>query len=138
MATILDGAFICVKACASHLRQSGNGTIVNIGGLSAHIGARHRAHVVAAKAGLVGLTRALAHEFARDNISVNCVSPGLIGTARGESSPAQPDHHRTSRTLSGERGTPADVARTVRFLCGPGARYVTGQTLHVNGGAFLG
>lgn len=138
MATILDGAFNCVKACAPHLRQSGRGTIVNIGGLTAHVGARNRAHVVAAKAGLVGLTRALAHDFAQDTITVNCVSPGLIATTRSETSPAQPDHHSTSRTLSGQRGAPADVARTVRFLCGPGARYMTGQTLHVNGGAFLG
>jgi len=138
LATILDGAFNCVKACAPHLRQSGSGTIVNIGGLTAHIGARNRAHVVAAKAGLAGLTRALAHEFAGDNITVNCVSPGLIATSRGETNSAQPDHHSTSRTLSGQRGTPADVARTVRFLCGPGARYMTGQTLQVNGGAFLG
>jgi 3-oxoacyl-[acyl-carrier protein] reductase len=138
MATILDGAFNCVKACVQHLRQGGNGVIVNIGGLTAHTGARHRAHVVAAKAGLVGLTRALAHDFAADRITVNCVSPGLIATARGGTSPVQPDHHRTSRTLTGERGAPDDVARTVRFLCGPGARYITGQTLHVNGGAFLG
>lgn len=140
MATILDGAFNCVRACAPHLRQSGTGTIVNIGGLTAHIGARNRAHVVAAKAGLVGLTRALAHEFAGDNITVNCVSPGLIATSRGDgdTGAARPDHHSTSRTLSGQRGAPADVARTVRFLCGPGARYMTGQTLQVNGGAFLG
>jgi len=138
MATILDGAFNCIQACAPHLRRSGNGAIVNIGGLTAHTGARHRAHVVAAKAGLVGLTRALAHDFSADNVTVNCVSPGLIATARGGSNPVQPDHHRTSRTLSGERGAPEDVAAAVRFLCGPGARYVTGQTLHVNGGAFLG
>ncbi len=138
MATILDGAFLCAKACAPHLRKSGAGRIVNIGGLSAHTGARHRAHVVAAKAGLAGLTRALAHELAADQVTVNCVSPGLIDTVRGATSATSPDHHRTNRTLTGERGAPMDVAAAVRFLCSPQASYVTGQTIHVNGGAFLG
>lgn len=136
-ATILDGAYNCAKACMPHLRASGVGAIVNIGGLSAHTGARHRAHVVAAKAGLVGLTRALAHDLAGDNVTVNCVAPGLIDTLRGAASPVAPDHHHTNRTVSGQRGSPDDVAAAVRFLCGPGARYVTGQTVHVNGGAFL-
>lgn len=138
MATILDGAFHCAKTCAPQLRKSGAGRIVNIGGLSAHTGARHRAHVVAAKAGLAGLTRALAHELAADRVTVNCVSPGLIDTVRGATSAAAPDHHRVNRTLSGARGAPADVAAAVRFLCGPQASYITGQTIHVNGGAFLG
>ncbi len=66
MAVILDGAFNCVQACLPHLKRSGAGVIVNIGGLSAHTGAAHRAHVVTAKAGLVGFTRALAHELAGD------------------------------------------------------------------------
>ena len=65
---ILDGAFNCVKACLPHLKESGAGVIVNIGGLSAHTGAAHRPHVVTAKAGLVGFTRALAHELAPDKI----------------------------------------------------------------------
>src|ERR1700738_2790850 len=78
----LDGTFHCVKACLPALRKSGAGAIVNIGGLSAHTGAKNRAHVVTAKAGLVGLTRALAHDLASDGITVNCVVPGLIGTPR--------------------------------------------------------
>ncbi|MGH8431524.1 MAG: SDR family oxidoreductase, partial [Solimonas sp.] len=61
--------------------------------------------------------------------------PGLIDTARAG---AQPQHHQTHTTLSGRPGAPADVAATVRFLCGPAARYITGQTIHVNGGSFLG
>src|SRR6185369_4406975 len=68
----LDGAFHCVKACLPALQKSGAGTIVNIGGLSAHTGAADRAHVVTAKAGLVGFTRALAHDLAADGITVNC------------------------------------------------------------------
>jgi 3-oxoacyl-[acyl-carrier protein] reductase len=137
LGVILDGAFHCVKAALPQLRASGAGAVVNIGGLSAHTGAKHRAHVVTAKAGLVGFTRALAHDLAADHVTVNCVAPGLIDTARGPGSP-EPAHHRRHDTLTGNRGTPADIAATVRFLCGPDARYVTGQTFHVNGGAFLG
>src|SRR5229473_4723160 len=133
----LDGAFHCVKACLPALRQSGAGTIVNIGGLSAHTGAKNRAHVVTAKAGIVGLTRALAHDLADDGITVNCVVPGLIGTPRPRDKP-EPAHHLTHRTITGERGRPEDVAATVRFLCGPGARYINGQAIHANGGAYLG
>lgn len=133
----LDGTFHCVKACLPALRKSGAGTVVNIGGLSAHTGARGRAHVVTAKAGIVGLTRALAHDLAEDGITVNCVVPGLIGTPRPKDKP-DPAHHSTHQTITGERGRPDDVAAMVRFLCGPGARYVNGQAIHANGGAYLG
>jgi 3-oxoacyl-[acyl-carrier protein] reductase len=132
----LDGAFHCTKACLAALRKSGEGTIVNIGGLSAHTGAKNRAHVVTAKAGLVGFTRALATELAADRITVNCVVPGIIGTPRPKDKP-QPAHHLTHQTLTGERGKPEDVAALVRFLCGGGARYVTGQAIHANGGAYF-
>ena len=133
----LDGTFHCVKACLPALRQSGTGTIVNIGGLSAHTGAANRAHVVTAKAGIIGFTRALAHDLADDGITVNCVVPGLIGTPRPKDKP-EPAHHLTHQTISGERGRPEDVAATVRFLCGAGARYINGQAIHANGGAYLG
>jgi 3-oxoacyl-[acyl-carrier protein] reductase len=137
MDVTLDGTFHCVKACLPALRRSGAGTIVNIGGLSAHTGARDRAHVVTAKAGIVGFTRALAHDLAADGITVNCVVPGLIGTPRPRDTP-EPAHHLTHQTITGERGTPEQVAAAVRFLCGPGARYVNGQAIHANGGAYLG
>jgi 3-oxoacyl-[acyl-carrier protein] reductase len=137
LGVILDGAFHCVQAALPQLRASGSGAIVNIGGLSAHTGAKHRAHVVTAKAGLVGFTRALAHDLAADHVTVNCVAPGLIRTQRAASAP-QPFHHELHDTLAGNRGTVEDVAATVAFLCGPRARYITGQTFHVNGGAFLG
>jgi 3-oxoacyl-[acyl-carrier protein] reductase len=133
----LDGTFHCVKACLPALRNSGAGTVVNIGGLSAHTGAKNRAHVVTAKAGIIGFTRALAHDLADDGITVNCVVPGLIGTPRPKDKP-EPAHHLTHQTISGHRGLPEDVAATVRFLCGPGARYITGQAIHTNGGAYLG
>jgi len=137
MNVTLDGAFHCVKACLPHLKQSDAGTIVNIGGLSAHTGARDRAHVVTAKAGIVGFTRALAHDLAPDGITVNCVVPGLIGTPRPKNTP-EPAHHLIHQTITGERGRPEDVAAAVRFLCGPAARYINGQAIHSNGGAYLG
>src|SRR3954464_13570983 len=133
----LDGTFLCAKACLAALRKSGAGTIVNIGGLSAHTGAKNRAHVVTAKAGIIGLTRALAHDLADDGIPVNCVVPGLIGTPRPTDKP-DPAQHLIHQTITGKRGLPEDVAATVRFLCGPGARYINGQAIHTNGGAYLG
>src|SRR5581483_1125369 len=109
----------------------------NFGRMSAHIGSKHRAHVMTAKAALVGFSRALAHDLAADKITANCVVPGAIDTSRPSSSP-KPAHHLTHGTISGERGKPEDVAAMVRFLAGPGGRNVTGQTLHVNAGAYLG
>jgi 3-oxoacyl-[acyl-carrier protein] reductase len=136
MDTTLDSAFHCVKACLPALQKNG-GSIVNIGGMSAHIGSKHRAHVMTAKAALVGFSRALAHDLAADRITANCVVPGAIDTSRPSTS-LNPAHHLTHGTITGERGKPEDVAAMVRFLVGPGGRNVTGQTLHVNAGAYLG
>ena len=133
---ILEGAFLAVKAALPHLKASGSGAIVNIGGMSAHTGAKHRAHVIAAKAGLVGLTRALAHDLAEYGITANCVVPGLIDTARAPGT--MPQHHLSMKTLAGRLGTPEEIAAAVRFLAGPSARYITGQSFHINGGAYLG
>jgi 3-oxoacyl-[acyl-carrier protein] reductase len=132
--TILDGAYLCAHAALPHLISAGGGSIVNIGGLSSFTGASRRAHVIAAKAGLVGLTRALAHDLSPHGVTVNCIAPGLIETARRG---PEPSHHAKHQTLVGRRGTPDDIAALVRFLCGPRARYITGQTLHANGGVFL-
>ena len=134
---ILDGAFNCVQACLPHLKKSGAGAIVNIGGLSAHTGAAGRAHVVTAKAGLIGLTRALAHELAPDGIRVNTVTPGLMSAPRAAGAP-EPQHHSLVHALAGRRGEPSDIAAAVRFLCGPGASFITGQNMQVNGGTYLG
>jgi 3-oxoacyl-[acyl-carrier protein] reductase len=131
----LDGAFLCARAALPSLAASGAGCIINIGGLTAYTGGEHRAHVIAAKAGLDGLTRALAVELAPQGITANLVSPGLIDTVRAGAAPA---HHKTHGTLVGRRGTPDEVAGMVRYLAGPGGRFITGQTIHVNGGANLG
>jgi len=135
MAVTLDGPFMCVKACLPHLKASGAGAIVNLGGMSGHTGARDRLHVITAKSGLVSFTRGLAQDLADHKITVNLVVPGLVGTPRPG---PEPHHHSTHHTLTGDRVPPAEIAATVRFLCSPGARHITGQTFHVNGGAYLG
>jgi 3-oxoacyl-[acyl-carrier protein] reductase len=133
MAVTLEGPLLLVQAALAALERS-KGTIVNIGGLTAYTGAAHRAHVVTAKAGLDGLTKALAVELAARDITANLVAPGLIDTERDG---PDPEHRKTRTTLLGRRGRPEDVAAAVRYLAGPKARYLTGQTIHVNGGAFL-
>jgi len=132
----LDGAFHCTKAAHAALKASGQGAIVNIGGVSAHTGASDRAHVLTAKLGLVGFTRALAHDLAGDAITANCVVPGQIDTARAGG--RAPSHHATHKPLVGRLGRPDEIASTVRWLVGPQGRYVTGQTIHVNGGMYHG
>ncbi|MDB5874239.1 MAG: fabG 2 [Ramlibacter sp.] len=131
----VDGAFHCTQAAFSWLCKSPAGAVINIGGMTASTGAANRAHVVAAKAALAGLTRALAHEFAPHGVTVNCVSPGMMDTARAR--PA-PKHHASHAPLLGRRGHPDEIAGAVLWLAGDGARFTTGQTIHVNGGAYLG
>jgi 3-oxoacyl-[acyl-carrier protein] reductase len=137
LATVLDGAFLCTQACLPHLIRAGGGTVINIGGLTAHKGADGRAHVIAAKAGLAGLTRGLALDFAPHHITVNCVIPGTIETVRGLPGAPERPQHRRSLPPVGRRGEPHEVAAMVRMLCGPDTRYITGQSIHVNGGGML-
>jgi 3-oxoacyl-[acyl-carrier protein] reductase len=137
--TILDGAFRCTKAALPELKKSGSGTIINVGGMSGHVGAKHRAHVITAKSGLIGFTKAMAHELADHGINVNCVVPGMIDTPVGKPKTAHaPQHYQFAQAVSGRKGTPQELSSIVLYLCGPQARYVTGQTLHVNGGAYMG
>ncbi len=130
----LEGPFICARAALAALKASDHAAIVNIGGLTAYTGAKDRVHVIAAKAGLDGMTKAMAHDLASSGITVNLVSPGMIETVRVGH---EPGHHANRTTLLGRRGTPEDVAGMVRYLAGPQARYITGQTMHVNGGVYL-
>jgi 3-oxoacyl-[acyl-carrier protein] reductase len=131
----LDGTFYCVQACVPHMRKLGHGTIVNIGGSSAHSGRPHRAHVAAAKAGLAGLTGSLATELAPDNITVNCIVPGRIDTPR----PGVVLHEPKSKHGSpmGRSATSQEIANLVRFLCGNECRFMSGAMLHANGAAYV-
>jgi len=137
IATVLDGAFLCTQACLPHLARARGAAIVNIGGLTAHKGATGRAHVITAKAGIAGMTRALALDLAPQRVTVNCVVPGTIETVRGlPGAPPRPEDRRGLPPV-GRRGEPEEIAAVVRMLCGPDARYITGQTIHVNGGGFM-
>jgi 3-oxoacyl-[acyl-carrier protein] reductase len=140
MGATLDGAFLATRAALPHIIArvgKGFGRIVNIGGMTGHSGAPERVHVVTAKAGIVGFTKALAHDLAQHAITSNCVVPGMIDTVRGGSNPNTAAHHADRKILLGRRGLPEEVAGAVRYLCGPSAAFVTGQTLHVNGGTYM-
>jgi len=135
---IVEGAFLCSREAVRLMVAGGRGgLVVNIGGLTAHTGAKGRAHVVTAKAGLVGLTKALAVEFGEHGVVANCVVPGRIGGPRAATagSGGQLAGHVTSPV--GREGTPEEVANVVRMLARPEGRYLTGQTLHVSGGLYM-
>lgn len=132
MAVILDGTFHCTQACVPEIVRSGGGSIVNMGGAFGHMPHPGRAATSAAKAGLAGLTRALALELAADNINVNYVSPGPANTVR--ETPFQFD---MKRIPLGRFAEPSEVVAMVKLLCSADGRYITGQTIHVNGGLYM-
>lgn len=133
---ILEGAFLCSRAAIPQMLRAGWGRIVNVGGAGHHMPSYvGRAHGAAAKAGLEGLTRALAMEYATHGITVNCVSPGRIGGERPLTAGELPDPDLVPPV--GRPGVPDDVAAAVHFICLPASSFITGQTIHVNGGQFL-
>jgi 3-oxoacyl-[acyl-carrier protein] reductase len=134
---ILDGAFLCSRAVLPAMVANRQGAIVNIGGLTGHTGAYNRAHVSTAKAGLVGLTKALAVEFADKGVTVNCVVPGKIGGERAASAGKGASIPGAGEPLIGRHGTAEEVAAMVVALCLPTGRFITGQTIHVSGGLYL-
>jgi 3-oxoacyl-[acyl-carrier protein] reductase len=137
MGVNLDAVFLVCKAALPHLEKSPNAAIVSLGGLTGSSGAQGRAHVVTSKAAIIGLTKAMAHDLGSMGITANCVSPGLIDTERKAQGGAAPKHHDSRTNLVGRRGHAQEVAEAVAFLCSPKARYITGETMHVNGGAYL-
>jgi len=138
LSVMLDGAFVATQAVIGGMLDQGWGRIINIVGITGQAGAPQRAHVVAGKAGLIGFTKALALEYASRGITVNAVSPGFIDTVRGgTSSVVQPAHHADRRVPVGHLGEPDDVASLCCYLASEEARFITGQVLSVNGGAYL-
>jgi len=133
LAVILDGAFLCSRAVLPHMVKNKYGRIINLGGVSTHLGAPGRAHVGAGKSGIVGFTKALASEFAPHGITVNCIAPGRIGGERSGTS----GRGIQNPVPVGREGTAEDVAAVARLLCQPSNGYITGQTIHVNGGLFM-
>src|SRR5918994_1033203 len=134
---LVTGAVRRIGRAIALALAGGGGTIVNIGGASAHLGAHNRAHVITAKAALVGLTKAIAVEFADRGVTANCVVPGKIGGARSSTAGASPAMGGGAGPNVGREGTPEEVAAVVRQLCLPASRYITGQTIHVSGGMYL-
>jgi 3-oxoacyl-[acyl-carrier protein] reductase len=132
LAITLDGAFYCTQACLPSMLKAGGGSIVTLGGLNSLSGAKKRVHGSVAKHGLVGFTRALARELGEYGIRANCVAPGRMNTP----DPANRSARVEAKDVVplGRKGEPEEIAATVRFLCGPGANFISGQTVHVNGG----
>ena len=135
MAVTADAAFLTCRAFLPLMIAGGGGTIVNLGGLTAHIGAARRAHVCAGKAALVGLTKALAIEFAAQGITANCVAPGKIGGERSATAGASPIG--ADAIPLGREGEVEEAAHMICALCMPEARFMTGQTVHVSGGLYM-
>jgi 3-oxoacyl-[acyl-carrier protein] reductase len=137
LSVALDGAFMLGKAVVPQMVARGGGAFVALSGVSTHVGTPNRCHVSASKSGVEGLMRALAVELAPYKITCNALAPGAIDTARGTSA-GPPPANRVNRPIPLKRfGTVDEIAAMVRLLVGPEGTFITGQTIHVNGGEFL-
>jgi 3-oxoacyl-[acyl-carrier protein] reductase len=130
--TNLTGVFHACRAACDRLHDGGR--IVNLASISAAVGFFGQANYAAAKAGVIGLTKVLARELARRGITVNAVAPGVVLTEMGMSIPAEARDAMLANVPLGRFGEPREIAEAILFLASPMASYVTGQTLHVNGG----
>jgi 3-oxoacyl-[acyl-carrier protein] reductase len=134
----LSAVFRLSKACLRRMLKQRHGRIINVGSVVGSIGNAGQVHYAAAKAGLVGFSKALAQEVATRNITVNTVAPGFIETDMTRAlPPAQRDAY-LARIPAGRFGAAEEVANAVLFLASREAGYITGQTLHVNGGMYMG
>ena len=133
--TNLTGVFNVCRAAAPLLAEGGR--IVNISSLSAAIGLFGQANYAAAKAGVIGFTKTLSREFARRAITVNAVAPGLVLTELGKTVPPAVQEQWLSQIPMARFGEPREISNAILFLCSDLASYITGQTLHVNGGHYV-
>ena len=130
----LRGAFLCTKYAMPHLIKQRRGRIVNISSVVGLSGNPGQANYAAAKAGLIGFTKAVAREVASRNITVNALAPGFVNTGMAEGLSDEARLRILERIPMGRFGSPEDVAEAVAFLCGEGAGYITGQVLTIDGG----
>jgi len=133
----LRGAFLALRAVAKAMVRQKSGRIINIASTAGAMGNAGQVNYAAAKAGLIGMTKAAARELAHWGILVNAVAPGLIDTDMTAVVPAEARETLLAQVPLKRIGTGRDVAEMVRFLAGDGAAYVTGQVFHVNGGLYM-
>lgn len=132
----LSGVFHCIQHAGPILRREGR--IVNLSSVSGVVGMFGQANYAASKAGVIGLTRVAAREFASQRITVNAIAPGFIDTEMTRGMPQDVKDQFIKQIPLGHMGRPEDIAQAVLFLCSAGANYITGQVLHINGGSFMG
>jgi len=138
LATNLTGYFLCIQQVLRGMGRRHYGRIINISSVVAHMGNAGQANYIASKAGVLGLTRALAQEYASRSITVNAVAPGFIETAMTEKMTPEARETLAGRIPLARLGQPEDIAHAVKFLASEQASYITGQVVHVNGGLYLG
>ena len=137
MDTNLKGVFLCTKAVARQMMKQRAGRIINVASIVGVAGNAGQANYVAAKAGVIGLTKTTAKELAARNILVNAVAPGFIATDMTEELPQDVKDAMLTQIPLAKLGQPEDVANVVAFLASEGANYMTGQTLHIDGGMVM-
>jgi 3-oxoacyl-[acyl-carrier protein] reductase len=135
--TNLTGAHLCIQQALSTMMRARAGRIINISSVVAQSGNSGQANYVAAKAGLIGLTKAVAIEIASRNVTVNAVAPGFIETPMTDVLPDKVKEELKTRIPLGRMGSPRDVASAIVFLASDEAAYITGHVLNVNGGMHL-
>lgn len=133
----LKGVFNCSKVFLPDMIKAKSGRIINISSVWGQTGAAMEVHYSASKAGVIGLTKALSKEVAPSGITVNCICPGIIETDMLSSFSISEIDALKEEIPMKKLGTPADIANTVLFLLSPGASYITGQVISVNGGFFI-